>query len=543
MTRYSEDTLVQQTTAEYLETQLGWDSVYAYNDETFGKDGTLGRESQQEVVLTRYLRAALEKFNPNLPEAAYQDAIRQITEISAAQTMFATNREKYAMLKDGVQVTFRDDKGELKKERLRVFDFTNAKENHFLCVRELWVRGALYRRRADIVGFVNGLPLLFMELKNVHHDIRAAYEQNFADYKDTVPHLFHHNAIVVLGNGIEAKLGSLSSKFEHFHEWKRLEEEDPGTVDMETLLKGVCDKTNFMDIFENFIVFDDSSGAPRKVLARNHQFMGVNRAMQSVRDRKTRAGKLGVFWHTQGSGKSYSMVFFTRKVHRKLGGNFTFLICTDRDDLDTQIYKTFAGCGLADNDKDRCRASSAKDLAGLLAQHKSYVFSLIQKFNQKIEQPADAYSQREDLIVITDEAHRTQYGLLSLNMRNALPNASYMGFTGTPLFKDDEITKKIFGEYVSTYDFQRAVEDKATVPLYYDARGDKLGIETNDLNERIAQKLEELDAEIEDDKYRQRLEREIKSATSHSNRPANDSTRSRAISSSITPPPGKAAKP
>lgn len=507
MSRYTEDTLVQQTTAEYLETQLGWESVYAYNEETFGVDGTLGRASDREVVLTRYLRAALEKFNPGLPESAYQAALRQITEISAAQTMLATNREKYDLLKDGVQVTFRTADGELKKERLRIFDFNQAKENHFLCVRELWVRGNLYHRRADIVCFVNGLPLIFMELKNVHHDIRAAYEKNFADYKDTIPHLFHHNAIIIIGNGTDAKLGSLSSKFGHFHEWKRLDESEPGVVDMETLLKGVCDKSNFMDLFENFILFDDSTGATHKIVAHNHQFLGVNRAMQAVRDRKTRQGKLGVFWHTQGSGKSYSMVFFTRKVHRKLGGNFTFLICTDRDDLDKQIYKTFAGCGLADNDKDPCRAASANHLKELLGQHKAYVFSLIQKFNQKIE-AGQEYSQRDDLIVITDEAHRTQYGLLSLNMRDALPQASYMGFTGTPLFKDDEITKKIFGDYISTYDFQRAVEDKATVPLYYDSRGDKLGLSTNDLNERIAEKLDEI--ELEDINLEQRLERELR---------------------------------
>jgi type I restriction enzyme, R subunit len=510
MSRYNEDSLVQQTTAEYFQQKLGWDSVYAYNEETLGADSTLGRNSQQEVVLTRYLRAALVKFNQhlNLPEAAYQDAIRQITEASASQTMLATNREKYSLLKDGVQVSYRDAQGELKRERLRVFDFIHPAENHFLCVRELWVKGALYRRRADIIGFVNGLPLLFIELKNVHRDIRVAYDGNFQDYKDTIPHLFHHNAIVILANGTEAKIGSLTSKYEHFHEWKRLDESDPGVVDMETLLKGVCSKINFLDLFENFIVFDDSSGAAKKVLARNHQFLGVNLALQAVRDRKTRQGKLGVFWHTQGSGKSYSMVFFTRKVHRKLGGNFTFLICTDRDDLDTQIYKTFAGCGLADNDKAPCRAASARHLASLLSEHKAYVFSLIQKFNQKIESPAEAYSPRDDIIVITDEAHRTQYGLLSLNMRNALPNASYMGFTGTPLFKDDEITKKIFGDYISTYDFQRAVEDKATVPLYYDARGDKLGIATNDLNERIAQKLDEI--ELEDINLEQRLERELR---------------------------------
>jgi type I restriction enzyme R subunit len=508
---YTEDTLVQQTTAEYLEQELGWQSVYAYNNEDFGPGSLLGRESDREVVLTRTLRTKIEELTPGLPTTAYDDAVRQIVTVSASQTMAATNREKYELIKDGVQVTFRNAKGERKRERLRVFDFDVPENNHFLCVRELWVRGDLYRRRADIVGFVNGLPLLFMELKNVSKDIRAAYEQNFLDYKDTVPHLFHHNAVVMLANGVDAKLGSLTSRFEHFHEWKRLAENQPGVVAMETLLKGVCAKANFMDLVENFIVFDDSVGESRKILARNHQFLGVNRAIEAIRDRKLRNGKLGVFWHTQGSGKSYSMVLFTRKVHRKLGGNFTFLILTDRDDLDTQIYKTFAGCGVVDNDRDPCRAASGEHLAQLLAQHKSHVFSLIQKFNQTVGRggfETRPYTQRDDLIVITDEAHRTQYGTLALNMRNALPNASYIGFTGTPLFKDDEITRRVFGDYVSTYDFQRAVEDKATVPLYYDARGDKLGVAVGDLNERIAEKLEEL--ETGDIDVEQRLEQELK---------------------------------
>jgi type I restriction enzyme R subunit len=421
--------------------------------------------------------------------------------------MVATNREKYELLKEGVLVSYRNAKGELKKTRLKVFDFEEPENNHFLCVRELWIRGDLYRRRADIVGFVNGIPLVFMEVKNVNKNIRLAYIKNLADYKDTVPHLFHHNAMIVLGNGVEAKVGSVSSKFEHFHEWKRLAENELGVVDMETLLKGTCDKRNLMDLFENFIVFDESTGKLAKILAHNHQFLGVNRAIETVKDRENRQGKLGVFWHTQGSGKSYSMVFFTRKVHRKIGGNFTFLVCTDRDDLDTQIYKTFAGCGLVNNDKDPCRAKSESHLTELLNQHKSYVFSLVQKFNRNID-PDEGYSQRDDIIVISDEAHRTQYGLLSLNMRNALPHASYIGFTGTPLFKDDEITRRVFGDYVSTYDFQRAVEDGATVPLYYDARGDKLGVSTKDLNDRIAEKLEEIDHEDID--LRQHLEKELK---------------------------------
>ena len=503
---YTEDTLVQQTTAEYLEQLLGWQSVYAYNNEDFGPDSLLGRFSDREVVLIRPLREKLVSLNPGLPDAAYDDGVRQITATVASQTLIATNREKYAQMRDGVQVTFRNERGERMRERLRVLDFDAPENNDFLCVRELWVKGDLYRRRADIIGFVNGLPLLFIECKNLHKNLKTAFEQNFSDYRDTIPHLFHHNAIVMFGNGEQAKIGSITSRWDHFNEWKRLAEEAPGAVDMETLLKGVCEKRNFLDLVENFMLFDETAGEPKKIIARNHQFLGVNRAIEAVRNRKARQGKLGVFWHTQGSGKSYSMVMFTRKVHRKLGGNFTFLVLTDRDDLDTQIYKTFAGCGVV-SEQEPCRAASGHHLNALLTEHKAYIFSLIQKFNQKVE-PEQPYSERDDIIVVTDEAHRTQYGTLALNLRNALPNASYIGFTGTPLFKDDEITRRVFGEYVSTYDFKRAVDDNATVPLYYDARGEKLGVAIGDLNERIAEKLEELETDNID--VEQRLERELK---------------------------------
>ncbi|MBD9443740.1 type I restriction endonuclease subunit R [Pseudomonas sp. PDM04] len=518
MNAMTEDHLAQETTANYLLHDLQWDeSIYAMH-EVLGKEGTLGRTNETEVVLNRYLGQKLIDLNPGLPMEAYEDALRIVNEHSSSSVLLATNREKDNLHKNGVEISFRDEKGERVKKRLRLFDFDNPSANHFLVVRELWIKGDLYRRRADIVCFVNGIPLVFMELKNVHKDIKAAYEQNFADYKDTIPHLFYHNAFIVLGNGVDAKIGSVSSKFEHFNDWKRLHEDGPGVVDMETLLKGTCFKANLMDIFENYILFDESTGKLVKIVARNHQFLGVNRAIDAVKDRKARAGKLGVFWHTQGSGKSYSIVFFARKVHRKLGGNYTFVVLTDREDLDTQIYKTFGGCGVVDNDRDPCRATSGEHLQELLGQHKAFVFSLIQKFNKKVD-PEKPYSERDDIIVITDEAHRTQYGTLSLNMRNAMPGASFIGFTGTPLFKDDEITKKVFGEYVSTYDFQRAVEDNATVPLYYDARGEQLRFVDEDgdehsvadpkgLNEKIAAKLEEL--EIEDIDVQQRLERALK---------------------------------
>lgn len=505
---YTEDTLVQRTTAEYLEKQLGWESVYAHNREDFGPESLLGRATQHEVVLTGALRRKLVELNPAFPDAAYKDAVRQVISRTASQSLVAANREKYGFIRDGVRVTFRNDKGEAERALLRLLDFDEPENNEFLCVRELWVKGDLYRRRADIVGFVNGLPLLFVECKNIHRDLRVAFEENYSDYRDTIPHLFHHNAVVMFGNGDQARIGSITSRWEHFHEWKRLAEDEPGAVDMETLLKGVCDRRNFLDLIENFVLFDGSTGETQKILARNHQFLGVNRAVEAVRDREAREHKLGVFWHTQGAGKSYSMVMFTRKVHRRLGGNFTFLVLTDREDLDSQIFETFAGCGVVDHDREPCRATSGRHLSRLLAEQKPHIFSLIQKFHQDVTPEAGGYTQRDDVIVISDEAHRTQYGNLALNMRNALPNASYIGFTGTPLFTDDQITRRIFGDYVSTYDFQRAVDDGATVPLYYDARGEKLGVAIGDLNERIAEKLEELGTDDID--LAQRLERELR---------------------------------
>lgn len=503
----NEDTLVQETMADYLADALGWDSVYAFNNEALGVEGSLGRASERDVILTRHLGEALIRLNPGLPDSAYADALRQVTDAPLGSSVLAINRDAYALIKDGVLAGFRDAKGDLVKQRLRLIDFDTPENNNFLCVREMWIKGDLYRRRADIIGFVNGLPLLFVECKAIHKDIRHAFEQNLSDYKDTIPHLFHHNAFIILTNGHEAKIGSLSSKYEHFNDWKRLEEDEPGVVDLETMLKGVCAKANFIDILENFILFDDGAESMVKIVARNHQFLGVNRAISAVKDRNALDGKLGVFWHTQGSGKSYSIAFLTQKVHRKIGANFTFLICTDRIDLDGQIYGTFAGCGLVNNDREQVRAGTGAEVKTLLSVRKPYVFTLIHRFNQDVD-PDDPYSDRDDIIVITDEAHRTQNGLLSLNMRNALPNASFLGFTGTPLMTGDETTKQTFGEYISTYDFQRAVEDKATVPLYYDARGDLLGVSTTDLNEKIASKLEEFD--LDDPNVTERLEKELK---------------------------------
>ena len=510
MKGFDEASLVQKPMADGLQA-LGWESVVADHSERFGPEGTLGRRTNVELVLTRYLGDALMRLNPGLPPSAYQDALRQITAPPMASNLLTINRDTYALIKSGVQVSYRDANGLKQAPRLRLIDFDNVQNNHFLCVREFAVQGDLYRRRADIVGFVNGLPLLFIECKAAHKDLRHAFETNLADYKRCVPQLFHFNALIVLANGFQAKLGSLSSQFGHFREWKRLHEDEPGAVDTETLLKGVCSKLNFLDIVENFILFDESGPDKKliKIVASNHQFLGVNQALKNVQNRAALDRKLGVFWHTQGAGKSYSIALLTQKIHRKLGGNFTFLICTDRLDLDNQIYGTFAGCGLVNNDNDQVRAGTGAQLRALLSTHKPYVFTLIHRFNQADDSGKEApYSTRDDIIVITDEAHRTQNGLLSLNMRNALPNAGFMGFTGTPLIGKDDITVQTFGDYVSKYGFQRAVDDGATVPLYFDSRGSLLGVATTDINDKIVETLEQF--ELDDPNQRERLEKALK---------------------------------
>lgn len=497
---YTEDTLIEQTTIQLLKDELGWEYVYAYDAETFGEHGTLGRNSKSEVVLKRYIKQALIKLNPNLPEQAYANAIEKITSLTSFQSIAEINREKYYEFRDGVSVDFKNDKGELiTNKKLRVFDFDNYTNNHFLVVSQLWITGKSNReKRPDLICFVNGIPLIFIELKSVKISVQNAYNDNFTDYKDTIPKLFHYNAFVILSNGIESKIGGITSKFEHFNDWKRIEEEEEGIVSLDTILKGTCDKNRLMDLFENFILFDDSMGKVIKLVARNHQFIGVNKAIASVNNMKELEGRLGVFWHTQGSGKSYSMVFFAQKAHRKLNKAYTFVIATDRKELDKQIYGTFAGIGAVNNPK--IRAKDGEHLKELLQQDHRYIFTLIHKFYSPKGSKYPELTLRDNIIVISDEAHRTQGGRLALNMRNAIPNASFIGFTGTPLFKDDEITKRIFGGYVSKYDFKRSIEDGATVPLYYEGRGEVLNLKNPVITKQIREAIDTFEYEGDEDK-------------------------------------------
>lgn len=506
---YSENILVQKSAGDLLRDELGWDVQFAYNTEVLGKNGTFGRTSYHEILLTRYFQNALRRLNPWMTDSQLSEAQKTLESRLSTASLLQVNEEKYFLLRDGIPVTVKKPNGQPETKRAAVIDFQNPENNEFLAIKELKIQGDLYRRRTDIVGFVNGIPLLFVELKKNTVDVQNAYEDNYTDYLDTIPQLFYYNAFLMLSNGTEAKIGTLGSKYEFFHEWKRLAESDPGSVALETMLRGICRKENFLDLLENFILYDHSGGRTAKILARNHQYLGVNEAVKAYAGRKLNDGKLGVFWHTQGSGKSYSMVFLAQKIRRKFVGSPTFVILTDRDELNKQISDTFENCGLLGKTKAaQFIAASGDDLVQKLKGNPSFIFTLIQKFNKPDAAPI--YPDH-DIIIMSDEAHRSQYGIFADNMMKLLPTAARIGFTGTPLLSSDNITARTFGGYVSIYDFKRAVEDGATVPLYYENRGEKiLDLHNPEITNRILDAIENADLDVDQqDKLESEFAKEI----------------------------------
>lgn len=487
---YSEDQLIQKSAADLLENELGWTSVMAWDAEVLGESGTFGRKSYHEVLLVRHFCKALKALNPWMTEKQLAEAVERMTEYKSSQSLMQINEQKYQYIKDGIPVTRTKPNGETEEVKAKVIDFASPRKNEFLCVRELWVYGALYRRRTDIIGFVNGIPLLFMELKNHDVEVVDAFNKNYRDYLDTIPQLFHHNAFIMFSNGLEARVGTIDSKWEFFHEWKRLNELETGSIELPTMLRGICKKENFLDLLENFILYDHSDGRTVKIMSRNHQYLGVNQAVEMYRNREYVNGKLGVFWHTQGSGKSYSMLFLAQKIRRKFAGSPTIVVLTDREELNKQISDTFENCGMLGNVKaSKFIAQSGEDLITKLKGNPSFIFSLIQKFNKPDAEPI---YPGHDIVVISDEAHRTQNGIFADNLMHLLPTANRIGFTGTPLLSSDNITARTFGGYVSIYDFKRAVEDKATVPLYYENRGERLqDLQNPEINEEIAMALDQ----------------------------------------------------
>ena len=644
---YTEDHLVEQPAIQLMQHELGWDVMNCYG-EWQGGVSDLGREGKREVVLTRRLKAALLALNPDLPEEAIDGAVEELSRDRTALSLVEANREIDKLLKGGVTVKFPDkENGGQRVEVVAVIDWEVPENNDFLLASQFWVAGALYLKRPDLIGFVNGLPLVLMELKAPGENVRQGYDKNIADYKGTIPQLFHYNELIIVSNGVQSKIGSLTAKWEHYGDWKKaVSEEEAPDISLNTLLRGTCDKGRLLDLVENFTRFEDSKGSTGKVVARNHQFHGVNRAIESLRrlchpeptltpalsqgereeershyrggfqvagmverarelrerqtpaeevlwellrdrrcggakfrrqhqfgdyicdfycheaglvvecdgevhdseeakahDKKldaylrsqklkvlrfknssvlhkteevlteilkelpstsgrgaggegsTSKNRIGVFWHTQGSGKSYSMVFFAEKVFRKIKGNWTFVVITDRMELDRQISDTFANCGAANGKNSKARDS--KHLRELLTADHRYVFTLIHKFRTEPGTLHPVLSERDDIIVLTDEAHRSQYDTLAMNMRTALPNAKFVAFTGTPLIAGEERTREVFGEYVSVYDFKQSVEDGATVPLFYENRTKELEITNPELNEEIYQTIE--DAGLDED--------------------------------------------
>ena len=431
------------------------------------------------------------------------------------------NRDIYRLVKNGARVDLSGSqvsyapspqpspRGRGSKEesvaRVRVIDWDNPANNDFFLASQFWITGEMYRRRADLIGFVNGLPLVFIELKKLR--LEDAFDNNLRDYKNTIPKLFWYNSFIILSNGSKARIGSVTGEWDHFAEWKKINDEgEEGIVSLDTMIRGTCEPAKLLDLVENFSLFSESNQGLIKLIAKNHQYLGVGSALKAVHRIRDNRGKLGVFWHTQGSGKSYSMVFFSQKILRKVPGNWTFVVITDREDLDDQIYKNFAGVGAVTEPEKHVRAQSGKHLKQLLQEDHRYVFTLIQKFRADKGRRYPPISKRDDIIVITDEAHRSQYDQLALNMRNALPNAAFIAFTGTPLIAGEERTKEVFGDYISIYNFKQSVDDHATVPLYYENRIPELQLVNEKLNEDMARVIE--DAELNEEQEA-RLEREF----------------------------------
>lgn len=480
---FSEEALVEQSAVEVL-TTLGWPALSA-KEEELGERGTLGRDSLREVTLPTRLRAALRTLNPSAPTVAIDLAIDELTRDRAAMGTAAANREVHRLLLGGVQVTLENPQtGREEISTVRVVVWERPEANDYLAVRQFAVQGPLYKCIPDIVLFVNGLPLVVIEFKRPGVPARQGFDDNLISYKhpqNGVPQLFAFNALLVASNGTDSRVGSLTADWDRFFKWKRVEDEmEERRISLEVLLRGTCDKRRLLDLVANFTVFSEHKSGLTKVLGQNHQYLGVNNAIRATLEAREQGhGRGGVFWQTQGSGKSFSMVFYAQKILRTVPGNWTFVVVTDRVELDDQIARTFGACG-AVQDTKACHATSGDHLRRLLGENHRYVFTLIHKF-----QTADVLCDRRDVIVIADEAHRSQYDTLAMNMRAALPNALFVAFTGTPLIAGEERTKEVFGDYVSVYDFQQSIEDGATVPLFYENRTPELHLTNPDLSDEI----------------------------------------------------------
>ena len=466
------------------------------------------RETYGNVVLHSQLQRALKRSNPSIPPDALDDAVRRLLRPSGA-TLEDRNRSFHRMLVDGVTVEHRDEAGEVRGAQVRVLDFDEPEANDWLVVNQFTVQENQHTRRPDMVVFVNGLPLAIIELKNPTDEtatLRSAYNQ-LQTYKAELPTLFTYNAVLGVSDGLSALVGTLTAGHEWFKPWRTISGQELAPVfytELQVLIQGVFEKSRFLALIRDFVVFEDDGGALSKKMAGYHQFHAVETAVaetlraaalqREIGDVRGRyesghrpggeAGdrRIGVVWHTQGSGKSLTMAFYAGRIIREPGmANPTVVVLTDRNDLDDQLFGTFARCSDLLRQPPAQAASRADLRAKLAVASGGVVFTTIQKFFP--EEKGDRHpllSDRRNIVVIADEAHRSQYDFIdgyARHMRDALPKASFIGFTGTPVGLQDANTRSVFGDYISVYDIQRAVEDGATVPIYYESRLAKLALD------------------------------------------------------------------
>ena len=457
-------------------------------------DGT-GRKDKKQVVLPDVMFESLCRINPDIPTETVRIVVDELCRTPVSGDLMLTNYQNYQKIRNGITVEYNKN-GKKTSNTLRLLAFNDALSNTFTIASQMWIKGETHWRRPDLIIFINGFPMVFIELKNSNIPVKNAYDINLKNYLKDIPYLFNYNQICVLSNGMETRLGSFAAGYEFFFEWLKVENEKENPdrkairencTSLEYFIAGLCEPRNLLDYIENFILYDRRR---TKIIAKNHQFFGVNNAYDAFLRREELKGKLGVFWHTQGSGKSYSMVMLARKIKHKCTGNFTFLIITDREDLDTQIYKNFLRTEFI-TDNDKVQPANSKQLREELKTNKSILFTLIHKFRYDKGKKYPVLSERDDIIVIVDEAHRTQYKDLAENMRTGLPNAQFLAFTGTPLLGAKRLTNAWFGDYVSEYNFAESIKDNATVPLYYVKRVPEVELQNDFLDSDFAEILEE----------------------------------------------------
>jgi len=498
---------VEENVLTILES-LGFGIIRGDNEEYLPGGRSALRADYKEVVLVERLREALRKINPSVTEEAREQAVKQVLR-SESQKLTADNESFHKLLVDGVDIPVQLE-GEERYQKVWLFDFEDLRNNDFLAINQFTVIENNVERRPDVILFVNGIPLLIIELKNPADEdatIWTAYDQ-FQTYEDQLPSLFRFNEILVISDGMEARAGTITSEKERFMRWKTIDGEKPkkGLTEIEVLLRGMCEKQRLLDITRNFIVFEKDKETAKK-LAAYHQYWATNKAVESTIAARKGNKKAGIVWHTQGSGKSLTMIFYSGKLVRELD-NPTIVVLTDRNDLDDQLFGTFGRCQDVLRQKP-VQANSRKGLRELLSVSSGgIVFTTIQKFfPEEDREKHPLLSERDNIVVIADEAHRSQYGFSAkiLNkkdkslitygyakyLRDALPNASFIGFTGTPIEKADRSTPRVFGKYVDTYDIEQAVGDGATVTIYYESRLAKLELKPEE-RPKIDKEFEEV---------------------------------------------------